>query len=77
MSSVRVQVINDIIAEGQERFDLALDVPSSLGPAIVAAGRDTAVGIINDSTSKYIVMYIANQQLCDKIYSKPLVIFAF
>ena len=60
MSSVRVQVISDMIAEGQEQFDLELDVPSSLGPAITAGGRDTAVGIINDSTSKCIVMCIAN-----------------
>ena len=62
MSSVRVQMISDMIAEGQERFDLALDVPSSLSPSIVAAGRDTAVGIINDSTSKCVVyvMCIAN-----------------
>ena len=55
MSSVRVQVINDMIAEGQERFDLALDVSSSLSPSIVAAGRDSAVGVITDSTSKCVV----------------------
>ena len=52
MSSVRVTVINDIIAEGQEQFNLALTVPSSLGPAITAGGRNTAVGVITDSTSK-------------------------
>ena len=56
MSSVRVQVINDSIAEGSEQFNLALNVPSSLGPAITAANRDTAVGIIDDSTSKCIVI---------------------
>ena len=55
MSSVRVTVINDIIAEGQEEFDLDLDVPSLLGPAIRAGGRNTAVGIITDSTSKCVV----------------------
>ena len=52
MSSVRVQVISNAIAEGQEEFNLALDVPSSLGPAIRAGGRNTAVGVITDSTSK-------------------------
>ena len=52
MSSVRVTVINDIIAEGPEEFDLELDVPSSLGPAITAGGRNTAVGVITDSTGK-------------------------
>ena len=54
MSSVRVQVINDSIAEGSEQFNLALNVPSSLGPAITAGGRNTAVGIISDSTSKHV-----------------------
>ena len=55
MSSVRVTVINDIIAEGPEEFNLALTVPSSLGPAIRTGGRNTAVGIITDSTSKCVV----------------------
>ena len=53
MSSVRVQVINDIMAEGPEEFNLALNVPSSLAPAITAGSRNTAVGVITDSTSKH------------------------
>ena len=53
MSSVRVLVINDNIVEGSERFDLMLTVPSSLAPAITAGGRNTAVGVITDSTSKH------------------------
>ena len=53
-SNVSVQVINDNIAEGSERFNLALTVPSSLGPAITAGGRNTAEGIITDSTSKHV-----------------------
>ena len=53
MSSVRVQVINDTIVEGSEKFNLALDVPSSLGLAIIAGGRDTTVGVITDSVGKY------------------------
>ena len=56
-SSVSVSVINDTIVEDPEEFDLTLNVPSSLGPAITAGGRNTAVGVINDSASKYIVMY--------------------
>ena len=60
MSNISVPVIVDSVAEKHEEFNLALDVPSSLGPAITAGGRDTAVGIINDSTSKCIVMCIAN-----------------
>ena len=53
-TNVSVQVINDNIAEGPEEFDLTLDVPSSLGPGITAGGRNTAVGIITDSTSKHV-----------------------
>ena len=52
MSSINVSVINDTIVEGSEQFDLMLNVPSSLGPSITTGGRDTAVGIITDSTSK-------------------------
>ena len=53
MSSVRVPVINDNIVEGSERFDLMLIVPPSLAPAITAGVRNTAVGVITDSTSKH------------------------
>ena len=52
MSNVSVPVILDSVAEEHEEFNLALDVPSSLGPAITAGGRDTAVGVITDSTGK-------------------------
>ena len=55
-SSVSVSVINDTIVEEAEEFDLTLNVPSSLGPAITAGGRNTAVGVITDPTSKYIVI---------------------
>ena len=55
-SSVSVSVTNDTIVEDDEEFDLTLTVPSSLGPAITAGGRNTAVGVITDPTSKYIVM---------------------
>ena len=54
-SSVRVKVINDMIVEGSEEFDLKLDVPSSLSPAIIAGGRDTAVGVITDYSGMYVI----------------------
>ena len=54
MSSVSVPVIDDKLAEGEnETFDLMLIVPSSLGPAITAGGRDSAVGVIIDTTSEW------------------------
>ena len=53
MSSVSVPVIDDMIAEGEnETFDLMLMVPSSLGPAIIAGGRNRAIGVIIDTTSE-------------------------
>jgi len=52
MSSVHVSLIPDTSVEGPEQFNLTLNVPSSLGPAITVGSRNTAVGIINDSTSK-------------------------
>ena len=53
MSSVSVPVIDDELAEGRnETFDLMLTVPSSLGPAISVGGRDSAIGVIIDTTSE-------------------------
>ena len=51
-ANVGVPVINDNITEGTLRFNLLLYVPSSLGPAIAAGDRSSAVGVITDSTSK-------------------------
>ena len=52
-SSVSVPVVDDMLAEGRnETFDLMLSVPSSLGSAIKAGGRDTATGVIIDTTSE-------------------------
>ena len=60
MANVSVPVITDNIVELHEQFDLTLNVPSSLGPAITAdIGRNRAVGVISDSTSKNII--------CDQI----------
>ena len=52
MSNVSVPVIVDKVAGESEEFDLTLNVPSSLGPAITAGSRDRATGVITDSTSK-------------------------
>ena len=49
MSIVSVPVIVDNVFERQEKFNLKLNVPSSLGPAIVAGGRNRAKGVITDS----------------------------
>ena len=64
MSNVSVPVIVDKIREEHEEFDLRLDVPSSLGPAITAGSRNTAAGsrniatgVITDNTSKCVIVY--------------------
>ncbi|XP_065918207.1 adhesion G-protein coupled receptor V1-like isoform X2 [Dysidea avara] len=50
-SSVSIPVVDDMLAEGRnETFLLMLSVPSSLGPAITAGGRDRAIGVIIDTT---------------------------
>ena len=54
MSNVSVPVIVDNIVEEKEVFNLRLNVPSSLGPAITAGHRNMAIGSIIDSTSKYV-----------------------
>ena len=59
MSSVSVPVIDDKLAEGKnETFDLMLVVPSSLGPAITAGGRDIATGNIIDTSSECIILLV-------------------
>ncbi|XP_065917576.1 extracellular matrix protein 3-like [Dysidea avara] len=50
-SSVNVSVMDDMLAEGRnETFNLMLSVPSSLGPAITAGGRNRSIGVIIDTT---------------------------
>ena len=45
--------MSDNIVEGDEMFSMSLNVPSSLGPGIVAGSITSATGIIVDSTSKH------------------------
>ena len=42
---------DDDIIEGDEMFSMSLNIPSSLGPGIVAGSRTNATGIIIDSSS--------------------------
>ncbi|XP_065918902.1 extracellular matrix protein 3-like [Dysidea avara] len=49
-TTVRVPVMSDSIVEGDEMFSMNLNVPSSLGPGIVAGSVTSATGIILDST---------------------------
>ena len=64
MSSVSVPVMDDMLAEGvNETFDLTIIVPSSLGPAITAVDRNTATGVIIDTTSEYTHVVIIILQL--------------
>ena len=42
----------DNTVEGDEMFSVSLNVPSSLGPGVVAGPVSSAIGIIIDSSSK-------------------------
>ena len=63
MSSVRVTVFVDMVAEEPEEFNLILNVPSALGPAITVGNIDRAVGIITDATSKCVDYIYAHNVL--------------
>ena len=56
MTNVSITVIADKVSERREEFDLRLIVPLSLGPAITAGSRNSAMGIIIDSTSKHVIL---------------------
>ena len=56
MTNVNITVIADKVSEGREEFDLSLHVPSSLGPAITVGSRNSAMGIIIDSTGKHVIL---------------------
>ena len=58
MSNVTVLVLVDNIAERPESFDVTLSVPMNLSPAITAGSRNSAVGVITDSTSKYSWLFV-------------------
>ena len=73
MSNVSVQVMTDKIVEGTEEFMLLLNVPSFLGPAITAGSRNTAVGFINDSTSKNFCTYTS---ILTIVTQKPNVVYS-
>ena len=54
MSSVRVPVIADDTVEGDEWFVILLTIPPSVGRGITAGSGNAAIGVIIDSTSKYL-----------------------
>ena len=45
---------SDNIVEGDEMFNMSLNVPSSLGPGVVAGSITSAIGTIIDTTGKYV-----------------------
>ena len=60
MSNVSVPVMSDSILEGNEEFNLTLNIPPSVGRGIETGSVNNAVGVIVDSTSKcsYLLMTI-------------------
>ena len=49
---MNITVVNDNIVEGDEMFTMNLNLPSSLGPGIVAGTTTIATATIIDTTSK-------------------------
>ena len=69
---------NDNIVEGDEIFSMSLNVPSSLGPGVVAGPITSATGIIIDSSSKTnilrvrIIINYCNDRYQSKVWAKTI-----
>ena len=68
LSVVNVALLPDTIVESNEMFDLTLNVPSLFNGRLSAGDQVAAVGIINDPTSKYMLIY-ANSLTTDYVYN--------
>ena len=60
---------SDNIVEGNETFNINLNVPSSLAPGIVAGSVTRTTGIIIDSSGKTNVYYVVIIQLSYYVYT--------
>ena len=65
---VNVALLPDTIVESNEIFDLTLNVPSLFNGRLSAGDQVAAVGIINDPTSKCMLIY-ANSLTIDYVYN--------
>ena len=68
LSVVNVALLPDTIVESNEMFDLTLNVPSLFNGRLSAGDQVAAVGIINDPTSKCMLIY-ANSLTIDYVYN--------
>ena len=68
LSFVNVALLPDTIVESNEMFDLTLNVPSLFNGRLSAGDQVAAVGIINDPTSKCMLIY-ANSLTIDYVYN--------
>ena len=57
MSNISIPIMMDNIVEEREEFDLTLNVSPSIASAITAGSRDSAVGVIIDTTSKNLFVF--------------------
>ena len=55
--TVNITIADDSSVEGNENFNMSLNIPSSLGPAITAGDRNRAIGVIIDTTSEDVLCY--------------------
>ena len=51
-TTMRVAVTDDNIVEGDETFNVIMNVPLSLAPRVVAGSITSSIGTIIDTTSK-------------------------
>ena len=62
---------NDNIVEGDEMFSMSLNVPSSLGPGVVAGSSTSANGTIIDTSGmqpNILCLYIIKKSLNEKTF---------
>ena len=64
-TTINVTVTRDNIAEQPEKFDLSFTIPSSLSGSVVSGSITSAVGTINDETSK--ILFGQGYILCNKL----------
>ena len=54
MTNITIPIIEDSVIETDEKFDLSFTIPISISDVIIAGTKMIAMGVINDSTGKWV-----------------------